>query len=407
MFARNSNKTKSKSKAFLDEKQRKRFKKQAKHRRTVGCGKMDPSTRFDSFETDTVGIRLVLKTAVNLTKFILPITDDVKFKPKMKAPKLLTRTHKISKKVAQINAMNAELAQPYDPTLANAIKVGVDDGRAKLFTGAIKKGNETLHDGFVTVTLTRKKYFAVTKLKIRQKWEKKRRDAAEGLKEAYAALSLGSLHSCDPDSWSRYLAAEKTHLGVLRADYFSADKGRELWKMIAFRKKKACLDRAVGELFALATKGEPKDRPLVIGLGDAAFPPNGPRGEIAVPTSKLAAAYKRAMARERKKGRRVVMFPISERYTTKACCKCGAGTTPPDVTRKWRTKNGELKTANGQSGRLRCCTTCTPIGKLRDRDVQAARNMFYATKALICGEARPAHLCDAAHPKKVPLAKPE
>jgi hypothetical protein len=202
------------------------------------------------------------------------------------------------------------------------------------------------------------------------------------------------------------LAAERTHEEILRADYFGADKGRELWKMIAFRKKKACLDRAVGELIDLATKGEPKYRPLVFGIGDAAFPPNGPRGEIAVPTSKLAAAYKRAFARERKKGRRVVSFPISEMYTTKACCKCGATTTPPVVTKKWKTYNGEHRTANGQSGRLRCCTTCTPLGKLRDRDVQAARNMFLATKALICGEARPAHLCKAAHEHKndVPLA---
>jgi hypothetical protein len=403
---RNSNKVKTKSKTFVNEKQRKRFLKQAKHRRTVGCGKMNPTTRFDSFETDTVGLRLVLKTAINIARFILPITEDVMFKPKMQEPKMMNRTQKISKKMAQINALNAELAQSADPTLANAIKVGIDEGRAKLFTAAIKKNDMLLHDGFVTYTLTRNKYNAVTKLKIRRKLEKKRRDAAVGLEAAQAALSLGSLHSCDPESWSRYLAAERTHETIFRADYFGADKGRELLKMIAFRKKKACLDRAIGELIDLATKGEPKDRPLVFGIGDAAFPPNGPRGEIAVPTSKLAAAYKRAFARERKKGRRVVSFPISEMYTTKACCKCGAETVPPAVTRRWKTYKGEQKTVNGQSGRLRCCTTCTPIGKLRDRDVQAARNMFLATEALIRGEARPAHLCRAAHVREndAPLA---
>ena len=402
---RKSNTAATKSKTFLHEKQKRRFIKQVKHRRTVGYGKMDPTTRFDSFETDTVGLRIVLKTAINLSMFILPITSDVKFKPKIKEPKLLTRTHKISKKVAQINAMNAELAQPFDPTLANAILAGVDEGRAKFFTGAFKKkspqGSE--HDGFESFTLTRNKYNAVTKLKFRRKWEKKRRDATSGLQDAYAALSLGSLHSCDPESWSRYLTAERANSGILHADYFG-DKEREKWGMIAFRKKKSCLDRAVGDFIAKATKGESKDRPLVIGLGDAAFPPNGPRGEIAVPTSQLAAAWKRGMARERRKGRRVVMLPISERWTTKACCKCGTMTIPPQVMRTWRTKDGELRTVYGPSGRLRCCTTCTPNGKLRDRDVQAARNMFHATKALICGEARPAHLCDEAHVKKVPLA---
>ena len=403
-----SNKTKATSKAFLNEKQRTRFKRQIKHRRSVGCGKMNLMTRFDSFETDTVGLRLVLKMAIDINKYVLPITEDVKFKPKIKEPKLMSRTHKISKKAAQINAMNAELAQPTDPRLAGAIIVGIDEGRAKLFTAAFekKKGDVSEHDGFESLTLTRNKYNAVTKLKIRRKWEKKRLDAAPGLEAAHAALSLGSLHSCDPEAWSRYLTAESKHRDIMRADYFGEDKGRELWKMIAFRKKKACLDRAVGEIVSKATKGEHKSRPLVIGIGDAAFPPNGPRGEIAVPTSKLAAAYKRAFARERRKGRLVVSLPISEMYTTKACCKCGMETVPPDVTRKWKTKDGELKTAQGPSRRLRCCTTCTPIGKLRDRDVQAARNMFHATKALICGEARPAHLCAAAHPKKVPSASP-
>ena len=251
-------------------------------------------------------------------------------------------------------------------------------------------------DKWATTTLTRHKYNAYTKLKIRRKWEAARIESNPDLRNAYDALSLGSLHSCDPDSWETRFRAERVHQSVLRTDLFG-DKERERWKMIAFRKKKTCLDRAVGEFISTALKGEPKTRPLVVGIGDAAFPPNGPRGEIAVPTSKLAAAYKRAFDRVRKTGRRVAVFPISENYTTKTCCDCGSVTEPPMVQRTWSTRDGTIRTEYGESRRLRCCTTCTPIGKLRDRDVQAARNMQRATVALVNGRARPAHLCRAAH----------
>jgi len=310
--------------------------------------------------------------------------------------------------------MNAEEPQPTDPTLQDGVFIGIDEGRAKLFTAAFRTKNQgdfqrrfrkTMekdlkvrpHDAnFETVTLTRKKYNAYTKLRIREKWELQRVAAREGLNQARVQLSQGSLYSCDPESWSTYLQARRAHSTVIEADYFN-DKERERWRMIAFRRKKSCLDRAVGQLIEAATKTEPLDRPLIIGIGDAAFPANGPRGETAVPTSKLATAYKRAVNRERKKGRRVAVFPISENYTTKACCACGSTTEPPMVTRTWKTKNKELKTAYGKSGRLRCCKICTPIGKLRDRDVQAARNMLFASEALVNGEARPTHICAAAH----------
>ena len=60
-------------------------------------------------------------------------------------------------------------------------------------------------------------------------------------------------------------------------------------------------------------------------------------------------------------------------------------------------KHGSARTRHRKVLFLRCCKKCTPIGKLRDRDVQAARNMHRATVALINGRARPAHLCRAAH----------
>ena len=427
---RKRNKEKVTSKSFLTEKDRQRFKKAAKHRKKIGYGKMDTETRYDSLETDSFGLRLVIKTRVDTKKFVSPITGPVAKVPEVKRPK----KERVSKKEREIRAMNAseEPPQSTDPALKNGIVVGIDEGRAKLLTTSCmkkstKEKSATItdpltnskpiiltepqencdyeNDDWKSTTLTRNRYNAFTKLKIRRKWESERIKANPTLRTAYDALSLGSLHTCDPGAWDTRLLAETTHHDVLRADLFG-DKERERWKMIAFRKKKACLDRAVGDFISLALKGETKDRPLVVGIGDAAFPPNGPRGEIAVPTSKLAAAYKRAFARLRRTGRRVAVFPISENYTTKACCDCGSTTEPPTVQRTWSTREGTRMTANGESRRLRCCKICTPIGKLRDRDVQAARNMQRATVALINGRARPAHLCRAAHVVVEPIVVP-
>ena len=445
---RKKNQVQVKSKSFLSPNQKKKFIKAAKHRRTVGYGEMPENIRIDSMETDSFGARLIMKTKMKLDPFILPITGDVKkVKKAVQSKKLANK--KISKKKATLLAMNAEEPQAADPTLQDAICAGIDEGRAKLFTATVrsksdrkaaqtniievaaqsepvkkekvstastsstkpakkenvknssnqKKGERETDPCFETVTLTRRKYNSVTKLKIRRKWENNRTISTPGLQAARNALAQGSLHSCDMNAWLTYMTARRIHAQVLDADYF-ADKERERWSMIAFRKKKSCLDRAVGEIFKMATRTEPISRPLVIGIGDAAFPANGPRGETAVPTSKLACAYKRAVVRERKKGRRVIILPISEMYTTLTCASCGHDTAPPLVTRRWKNREGEQKTAHGPSCRLRCCTHCSPTGKLRDRDVQAARNMLLATEAIIRGEARPAHLCAAAHPSK-------
>ena len=55
----------------------------------------------------------------------------------------------------------------------------------------------------------------------------------------------------------------------------------------------------------------------------------------------------------------------------------GDGDIHPDVTKEWRrTDNEKKKIAQDPLCRLRCCTTCTPIGKLQNRDVEAAMNLF-------------------------------
>ena len=79
------------------------------------------------------------------------------------------------------------------------------------------------------------------------------------------------------------------------------------------------------------------------------------------------------------------MFGVNEFRTTMCCCACGKVTRPPEVDYKARDGTRQRKA----SGRLRGCTNCveTPV-KLRDRDVQAARNMVWLAYGMYTGKER-------------------
>lgn len=140
---------------------------------------------------------------------------------------------------------------------------------------------------------------------------------------------------------------------------------------------------------------------------------------------------KRGIEAIRKTGRSVVTYSVDEFRTTMCCCACGAVTKPPKVLHRTRNKTtGEVEIHEGPSHRLRCCTQCksskaetAPLrqqrrnkttgkmeirdgpprclrrrtqcssdGKLRDRDVQGARNILWLTQALYFGAPRPEYL---------------
>ncbi len=207
--------------------------------------------------------------------------------------------------------------------------------------------------------------------------------------------TTGGTRNCDPESWHAYLRAETAHRAVLD-DEFVENIERAKWRMILHRRKRGSLDRAVGCLLARATARDggggkqPLVRPLVIGVGNAGFPCCGPRGELPAPTSELSKALRRGVAVVRATGRSVETLSIDEFRTTMCCCACGAVTRAPQV----RRRRMDVIT-DGPSRRLRCCTQCATTGKLRDRDVQAARNILWLTSSVYYGLPRPEYLCRA------------
>ena len=218
------------------------------------------------------------------------------------------------------------------------------------------------------------------------------RNSAQGVKQAVQALSAGSLRSCVPSAYRAYLEAQRQHHGAL-VEEFVVDRSRAVWNMMTFRKKRACLDRAANRFIEAATKGQPKERKLVVGIGTGTFASGG-KGEISMPTDKIIEAFKRAFDRVRRTGREVRVFPIWEFRTTMCCCACGQETTPPVVRQTWKCRRtGETRTKDGPSRRLRQCTGCIPGSSVRrDRDVQGARNMLWLVVAEYYGLPRPDYL---------------
>jgi hypothetical protein len=156
---------------------------------------------------------------------------------------------------------------------------------------------------------------------------------------------------------------------------FLIDKERALWKMRLFRLKTRSLDKAVQKVFDKA-----KGRPIVLGVGDAKFPATGP-GEKSMPTTQFVRAILKAKYRYHS---RVKLLNIDEFKTTVCCCGCGTETRPAFLPNLNPPRS---------SRRLRLCTVCSAPGvKLRDRDIQAARNILWLTQCKFLGAERPEYL---------------
>jgi hypothetical protein len=343
----------------------------------MSASRMPEHTRISSFETDGVGLRMCLKVGADLEA---PL-------PQKKAR---ARTGK--------KPTEAGGAVPVHPT---PLVAALDNGRAKLFMAAI---SHRATKKPTSQAFTRGRYYHEMGFFARRKWEQDRMAASEPLRVALAHLSLsGGLKNCDPAMWQRYLHTEATYRDVLDREFVENDK-RPLWTMSIFRAKRRSLGGAVCRLFSATTTDPatervfPKDRPMVLSIGAAGFASTG-RGELPAPTAELTRALMRAVKRERENGREVVTMSLDEFRTTMCCCACGAVTEPARVKRRKRRGRDEgeevseeIVETDVKSRRLRCCTSCLPTGKLRDRDVQGARNILWLSYAQYFGFERPLYM---------------
>ena len=294
----------------------------------LGSSNMPKDATIASFETDGVGVSLCIQ--IKLPLFEVPKKDDVLEKP---------------------------------------VFVGVDIGRAKLFTAAI---SDCPCKKPTSYSYTRKEYYYDNKHKIRTRYERERSSIPE-IKAALLDLSLEG----GKKNMVRYLNGVATHYEVLKSEYLD-NTDRALWAMRLYRLKKRALDKAVQQVVGTSR------RDMVIGIGDARIAPTG-RGEKAMPTNQIIKTFLKAQRKDTT--RKIKLLGVNEFRTTLCCCACGQVTTPKIL-------------ANGKrSGRLRLCTHCNLEDiKLRDRDVQAARNILWLTQYQYYGCDRPEYL---SRPKRV------
>lgn len=376
----------------LSKKQRERLKRRV---RCLGLLRMHNDDRVDSIETDGVGMRMCVKRPVDLSRFVRPLPTAEELAARKAASAAAARKRSADKKrvlkekLTGVDPSAAPCASV--SSVAAPVFVGADDGRKKLYVAAVSRDATKKP---TTVVFTRSRYYHEMRYQSHQAWNRQRQ-LQPALQAALAALSeAGGLRNCDPDLWRATLAAEREHDLVLRQEYLES-KEHAVWRMRLFRRKRASLDRAAWRMVGEPVRDEVLERPLVVGVGSAKFSSTG-RGELPAPTSALRQALRRAISEVRSRGREVVYLDVWEHRTTLCCCACGSATRAAAVVQPNRTVEEEgnrRRKVGGGSRRLRLCTECDPGGKLRDRDVQAARNMLWLTQHEYYGAPRPQYLC--------------
>ena len=305
-------------------KQRERAAKLAKRWQNVGIGNLPKGGQTTSLETDGVGLRICIKYRHDIKRFIRPIEEAPSTGQVSKSkPKQQNKSKDNDEKVPDAASL---------PPGCKPIFAALDNGRVKLHVAAINKSG---YKEPSTCMFTKKQYYYEMKHGVRKRWEQDRVSSQPMLKAVLDQLSTtNGLGNCDPESWDAYLSIDAQHAGLLEEEYIK-NIDRALWKMRMFRLKRRSLDRGVQTLMTSALKDEPIERPFAFAVGNAGFPCNGKRGELPAPTAQLTLAYKRALNRVARTGRKVFIYSLDEYNTTKCCCACGSETVRPIVTHRY------------------------------------------------------------------------
>lgn len=245
----------------------------------------------------------------------------------------------------------------------NPVIVGTDTGRSKLFASSISSDPLKKPESIV---YTRHQYYHDIKNNIVKHFNKTRSQQPE-IKNAL--LDLAELNG--KENFPNYVENLSKHFETIKSEYID-NKEHALWAMRVYRLKRRALDKAVNRVIERAN-----GRDIVIGYGDASFASGG-KGEVSVPTTSLEKAFLRAALRSLQI---IKIIRINEFKTTLCCCSCGSCTLP-------------LKRSNDKNScRIRLCTNCSKNDvALRDRDIQAARNILWLTQYKFLGCERPDYL---------------
>ena len=207
------------------------------------------------------------------------------------------------------------------------------------------------------------------------------------LRHALDRLSGGTWRSTDSDVLLD--AARRTaDVHDILVDEYVADRWYARWRMLLWRRKRSVLMQTYSDV--VRAGGQTRDK-VLFAVGDRCKGRCGP-GERPVPTIGARKHCWMTLRSQRSKYD-ALMIEVNEDMTTAMCHRCHKRL--EDVVDEFGLTLRDTKHCPhcvGPDGRA---------GVFRNRDKNAAINILEATKALLAGRDRPAHLCRAtADPRK-------
>lgn len=278
--------------------------------------------------------------------------------------------------------------------------VSFDDGRVNLFQSAQKSSC----DEWVSTRMTASSYQKKAKIIANREWETQHRIDNPELSEAYAEMSE---HTWKTTNLERFLDMTRVmlrHYDAIKAHHVIGKK-YAIWRMSLWRKKKSVIARHY--MHTIRKCDVPPNQKLVLSVGDAKFASSGRKGHECVrhggvPTNSkhkiLVCTLKGETLKKfvQEDGTTVVgkkrafeFMEVDEHLSTQCCHKCE--TRMSDVI-----QNGSVMRG------LKHCSKCTErenVTKTRNRDLNAAQNMWKITQCILTGAKRPVYLTRVKAPR--------
>ena len=259
----------------------------------------------------------------------------------------------------------------------------MDDGRVNLYQSAQKDENGK----FVSTRLTSKTYQKKAGILAFKEWDLQYRKDYPELPRAYEEMSTHSWKTCKFEKFMEAVKCFRRHFEAFDK-HFIVGKDYALKRMYLWRTKMSVMARSYSE--TLKRSGVDKtNTKIILSVGNAKFASTGKKGREknsgGVPTNgkhKIMVRVAKAMGYDFK------YMQVDEFRTTMCCYKC-----------EQRMKDVYDEQGNVVLLRLglKKCVHCQDTEKnnsfkLRNRDLNAALNMWRITEAVLADEERPSYL---------------
>jgi hypothetical protein len=258
--------------------------------------------------------------------------------------------------------------------------IAFDDGRVNLFQSAQKDNN----GDFQTTRLVGTEYQIKSKIIKRVEWEESYKVMHPELKDSITNMSLKSWKTCNFENFIDMVRTYRTNYNTFQTHYID-NKDFSRWKMLLWRKKISIMAQRYSHTIRKCNIHKNKKETLVMGIGNGKFGSTGQKylervRHGGVPTSSKHNILIRTLKSMRLKFR---IQNINEYNTTQCCFKC-------------HNKMNNHYDAEGKIFRgLKDCINCkegkNPF-KSRNRDLNAAKNIWLVCFNIINGLVRPDYL---------------